>query len=86
MSMEELELENLVCKLTKEDYNKEKVYYCGVCLSLKVLKFKHPSNEEEDDCYCGMCSSTDIKTSSIEEWELLFQNRYGYKFLNIKKK
>lgn len=59
------------------DYNSEPVFYCKNCLSLKVRDI--PNVEDSD--YCDECGSTDIEKSSIEEWEKLYENRYGHKYL-----
>ena len=61
-----------------EDYNSEPVYYCKHCLSLAVLNIP----DVPDTCYCDKCGSTDIASSSIEEWEELYQKKYGHKFVN----
>lgn len=66
-------------RLTKEDYNKEPVYYCKGCLSLKV---KTVAAAVLDLDYCDDCGSTDIEQSSIEEWDYMYEKRYGFKYLN----
>ena len=60
--------------LTTEDYNNEPIYYCKHCLSLKV---KIVGGYD----FCDDCGSTAIDTAHIEEWEKLYEDRYGYKFL-----
>jgi len=35
----------------------------------------------EDSDYCDECGSTDIGECSIEEWETLYKNRYGHRYL-----
>lgn len=57
------------------DYNLEPVVYCSRCYSLKI---KHDDTFDED--YCVDCGCTDVCESTIEEWEQLYQNRYGDKF------
>lgn len=59
------------------DYNAIPVLYCKRCLSLKIRDI--PSLEDSN--YCDNCSSTDIGECSIEEWETLYKNRYGHKYL-----
>lgn len=64
-------------KLRKiEEYNSEPVTYCARCYSLGVV--------HEDfigmDC-CKECGSSDLLTSSEEEWERLYKQRYGHKFV-----
>ena len=58
-----------------EDYNTEPVTYCARCYSLKI---KHEDALDAD--YCGECGSTDTAEASIEEWERLFERRYGHKY------
>lgn len=60
-------------------YNEEPVYYCESCLSLKILNYSGIV-----DCYCGECTSTRIAQCNIQEWEKLYEQKYGYKFLNKK--
>lgn len=59
------------------DYDSIPVYYCKQCLSLKIKGV--PSIPGMD--YCDDCNSTNIEQTSIEEWEKMYQQRYGYKFL-----
>lgn len=63
--------------LTIEDYNDEPVYYCKTCLSLKI---KIVGGYD----FCDECGDTDIATTSIENWERLYEERYGHKFLEEK--
>lgn len=64
-------------KHTKEDFNSEPVFYCTQCLSLRIKSV--PGMEDMD--YCDECNSTNIQQTSIEEWEKLYEQRYGHKFL-----
>ena len=59
------------------DYNKEPVLYCKHCLSLNIRNV--PMIEDSD--YCDDCGATDIGKCSIEEWESLYVERYGHKYL-----
>ena len=56
----------------------EPVYYCKNCLSLRIRDVEHLSNSE----YCDECGSTDVGTTSIEEWDTLYKERYKHKFLD----
>lgn len=56
-----------------EDYNDEPVFYCNGCLSLRVVS-------EFGLDYCDSCGSTDIVSSSFEEWEERYSRKYGKKF------
>lgn len=62
----------------KTDYNEEPVYYCPRCLSLKI------KSDIADYCYCDDCGSTSVDEISIDEWEKLYEDRYGKKYINIK--
>lgn len=61
----------------QEDYNTLPVFYCQNCLSLKIRSVAHINNSE----YCDECSSTDIRTALIDEWDKLYVAKYGHKFL-----
>lgn len=66
--------------MTKEeekfnDYDSEPVKYCSKCYSLKI---KH--DDIIDDDYCDDCGCTDILECGIDEWEKLYEERYGKSF------
>lgn len=65
-------------QLPKEGYNSEPVHYCKQCLSLKVMRVAGM----DDAVYCDDCGSTDIGEASIEEWEALYEQKFGFKHLN----
>lgn len=58
-----------------EDYDSEPVIYCARCYSLKI---KHEDSIGAD--VCTECGCSDTLTSSIEDWERLYERRYGHKF------
>lgn len=60
---------------TKE-YDAEPVVYCARCYSLNI-KYEEAI---DSDC-CGECGCTDTITSTFEEWDRLYQARYGKKFV-----
>jgi hypothetical protein len=60
--------------LTIDDYNDEPVHYCKQCLSLKI---KIVGGFD----FCDDCGSTDITTDHIDNWDKLYQERYGETFL-----
>lgn len=64
----------------REEYNKEPVFYCKHCLSLKVLSVYNM----EDLDYCDECGATDIGKTTIEEWQKLYKNKYGVDYLTNK--
>ena len=59
------------------DYNKEPVYFCKDCLSLKVMEL---GGEE----YCEKCGSSDIGKTDIYTWQKLYQEKYKKKFIKEK--
>lgn len=59
-----------------KEYDEEPVMYCARCYSLNIVH----EDVIDSDC-CGRCGCTDFKTSSIEEWERLYKERYGHKFV-----
>ena len=67
----------------KEKYNEVPVTYCKTCLSLhvKTVKFNKGTEEGISTDYCGECSSTEMGTGFIDEWEELYVEMYGEKFL-----
>ena len=61
----------------KQNYNEEPIFYCKSCLSLKIRSVPNM----EDSEFCDECSSTDIGQCSIEEWEKMYIERYGHRYL-----
>ena len=61
----------------QSDYNDEPVFYCKHCLSLKIRDAGLP-----DLLYCDDCGSSDILSVGIEEWEKMYKEKYGFKFLD----
>ena len=70
-------MSNLSTDNQPNDYNSEPVFYCKHCLSLTIMHIPIV----EDSEYCDKCGATDIETCSIEEWESLYEKKYGHKFL-----
>ena len=62
-------------ELNNSEYNKEPVFYCKHCLSLNIRSISGMD-------YCDKCSATDIEQCHIEEWENLYVQKYGHKFLD----
>ena len=60
-----------------DDYNKEPVLYCKKCLSLRIMDVQYLDNA----FYCDQCGATNVDTIDIEEWEKLYKDRYGHRFL-----
>lgn len=57
------------------NYDSEPVVYCANCLSLKI---KHNDDLDMDYCDCGC---TDIKECLPEQWEALYEKKYGHRYL-----
>lgn len=66
--------------LKHAEYNSIPVFYCKHCLSLNIRTL----NDDEDLDYCDNCGSTEIASCQIEEWENVYENKYGYKYINKK--
>ena len=64
----------------KVDYNREPVFYCRHCLSLKVKSMDEEHDTEFLD-YCDDCGSTDIGQAYIHDWEDMYRKKYGKDFL-----
>lgn len=60
-----------------DDYDQEPVEYCARCYSLKI-KYE----DIIDSACCMDCGCSDTLTSSIEDWEKLYEKRYGGKYVN----
>lgn len=62
-------------------YNAEPVFYCKQCLSLRIKSI--PGIPDTD--FCDSCNSTNIGKTNIKAWEVLYEDRYGYKYLEKEK-
>lgn len=62
----------------KEEFNKEPVFYCKHCLSLRV---KFVPNMEELT-YCDDCGTTDIDQTDIESWRQMYRDKFGFDYLD----
>lgn len=59
-----------------KDYDAEPVVYCARCYSLKI------KYEEAIDTDCCMeCGCSDIRSTTIDQWESLYENRYKHKYV-----
>lgn len=56
-----------------EEYNKEPVYYCKHCLSLKIIG-------DEQFEYCDDCGSTDVESTDIFTWLKMYKEKYNKEF------
>lgn len=64
------------CPPTPNDYDAEPVRYCKKCYSLKI-KYEEAA---DSDC-CMDCGCSDTAEAPIEEWERLYEKRYGKKYV-----
>mgnify|MGYP001188829236 FL=1 len=55
-------------------YNDEPVVYCAHCLSLAI-------RDLDGSAYCDKCGSTDVEYAHIYDWEELYVQRYGTRYL-----
>lgn len=58
------------------NYDSEPVEYCSRCYSLKI---KHEDSIDSD--YCMDCGSTEVSIASIGDWERIYEQRYGKKYV-----
>ncbi len=72
-------MNNLDLRVFQEKYNNEPVLYCSHCLSLRIRQLE---NIQLD--YCDHCGSTDILERNIKEWEILYKNKYGHNYIELK--
>lgn len=59
---------------TKEEYNREPVYFCKSCLSLAV-------KNEGEGSYCTSCGNSSIGRTTIDLWAESYRQKYGKDFL-----
>tara|TARA_R110002050_G_scaffold97749_1_gene203184 strand:+ start:413 stop:766 length:354 start_codon:yes stop_codon:yes gene_type:complete len=68
--------------------NNEPITYCKTCLSIhiKTVEFqKSESGEERSVDYCVPCGNTELTEAHITEWEDLYEEKYGERFLTKSK-
>lgn len=63
--------------MSKKEYDDDPVYYCKRCLSLAIKQMPFMENKD----YCESCGAVDIGETSFEEWEVMYQNKYGHSFV-----
>ena len=63
-----------------QEYDEEPIKYCTRCYSLKI-----GYEDAIDTEYCMECGCSDIAETSIYNWENMYENRYGHKFINRNK-
>lgn len=67
--------------INHDEYDLEPVSYCPKCYSLKIGYI--PGVEDSD--YCMDCGCVDIVKGNIYEWEKLYEDRYGHKYVVSRK-
>jgi RNase P subunit RPR2 len=80
---------NMITK--KQDYNNVPVTYCKTCLKLHVKDVTFQKDgarnlEKAVVTYCVDCGNTDLEEAHISEWEDMYEEKYGERFLTEKKK
>lgn len=70
-----LELKKDINLDAKEEYNKEPVYYCRKCLSLKIKALDSFID------FCDECGGTDIAITDIYTWQEMYKSKYNKDFL-----
>lgn len=65
-------------------YNEIPVLYCKNCLSLSIRNALNKGQENKIDelDYCDKCNSTAITIGTIEEWENLYIEKFGHRYLD----
>ena len=63
------------------EYDLEPVSYCPKCYSLKIGYI--PGVDDSD--YCMDCGCIDVARGTIFEWEKLYEDRYGHKYITSRK-
>jgi hypothetical protein len=82
------DLKKLNMITSKEGYENDPVTYCKTCMSIhiKTIDFeKGPEGEERHVDYCVPCGNTDLGSVFLTEWEEMYAEKYGEKFLTKKK-
>jgi len=59
------------------EFDLEPVSYCPKCYSLKIGYI--PGVDDSD--YCMDCGCVDIARCQIQDWEKLYEDRYGHKYV-----
>ena len=80
------DLKHLHMITTKESSNNTPVTYCKTCLSLhiKITEVLDDKTGTQEVDYCIPCGNTELETAHIEEWEDLYEEKYGERFLTKK--
>ena len=74
--------------LEKSIMNNEPITYCKTCLSIHIKTVEFPDTEAGENRnvhYCVPCGNTELTEAHIEEWEDLYEEKYGERFLTKSK-
>ena len=58
-------------------YNEEPVFYCKHCLPLKIRDAGLP-----ELLYCDECGSTEVLSTNIKQWEDIYKEKHGFRYLD----
>ena len=58
-------------------YNEDPVFYCKHCLSLKIRDAGLP-----ELLYCDECGSTEVLSANIKQWEEIYKEKHGFRYLD----
>lgn len=78
------DLKKLNMITSKDSSNSEPIAYCKTCLSIHIKTTKMEDTQQVVD-YCIACSNSEIEETHISEWEDMYEERYGERFLTSKK-
>ena len=73
--------------MTSEIMNNEPITYCKTCLSIHIKTVEFPktkTGEDRDVHYCVPCGNTELAETHIRQWEDLYEEKYGERFLTEK--
>ena len=63
--------------VNNSDFNNEPVFYCKHCLSLKIRDAGLP-----ELLYCDECGSTEVLSANIKQWEEIYKEKHGFRYLD----
>lgn len=61
--------------------DEDKVLYCPMCLSLSIKGI-----DGTEICFCSKCGCTDIQEIDFDEWDKLYQKKFGHKYVITRKR
>ena len=67
--------------VSREEIEKDPVYYCKSCLSLKIITTPVGPRGENDGSYCKDCGGATVGKTNIEFWTASYRLKYGKDFL-----